>query len=292
MLRIISRLVPLKHKLNFLIKKYLTTQNELAIRYHKNYFICITVNDSNRSTVEDVILRGTGGQPEAALIKRLRNELPDNMVLIDIGGNIGTFLWQFADKCDTIFVFEPIPRLNNVIKRSIEYNKDKKIKIIPKAVGDRPCFVKMPDDNNSNIVNADTYGDVLDIPVTTLDNEFAGINKIDLIKIDVEGYEVNVLNGAIKIIEMHRPAILVEVHPIYLENYDQHHTDVINFFEEHKYKIRYFSFLEELRMPRWKRIFSRWSGNKGVSFATKEEFLNDINKQPRLSSYHFYCEPA
>ncbi|CAN5895042.1 hypothetical protein BH11BAC4_BH11BAC4_01090 [soil metagenome] len=291
-LRFISRVFPLKHKLNFLVKKYLETGSELAINYDNGQSICITVNDNNRSTVEDVILRGVDGQPEALLVKRLKKELPSNMNFIDVGGNIGTFLWQFTNKCAEAYVFEPIPKLNNVIARSIEYNKDHKVKLIAKAAGDEPTVVKMLDNNNSSIVSGNVAEDVIDIPVTTLDIEFASINKVDFIKIDVEGYEVSVLNGAVKLIDKHRPVMLIEVHPIYLANYNQSQLDVIDFLEAHKYKIRYYSFLEELRMPKWKRILSRWQGNKGIEFATKDDFIKDINKEPRITSYHFYCEPA
>ena len=291
-LRFISRIFPLKHKLNFLVEKYLGTGNELAIDYFNGQSICLIVNDSNRSTVEDVILRGVEGQPEALLVKKLRNELPFNMNFIDVGGNIGTFLWQFTDKCAEAYVFEPIPKLNNVIARSIEYNNDRKVKLIAKAVGDQPSVVKMLDNNNSSIVSGNITEAVIDIPVTTLDIEFPSISKVDFIKIDVEGYEVSVLKGAVKLIDQHRPIILVEVHPIYLANYNQSHLDVISFLETHRYNIRYYSFLEELRMTKWKRILSRWQGNKGIEFATKADFIKDINKEPRITSYHFYCEPA
>ena len=171
LIRVISRIFPLKHKLNFLIKGYLQHDSDLAIGYYKNEFICTTVNAENRSTVEDVILRGPDGQPEAALIKKIKKSLPDDMVFADVGGNIGTFLWQFTDKCRNIFVFEPIPRLNNVIKKSIEYNKDKKVQLIAKAVGDVPGSVKMLDNNNSSVVSGNNVPAALEIPVTTVDNE-------------------------------------------------------------------------------------------------------------------------
>ena len=107
----------------------------------------------------------------------------------------------------------------------------------------------------------------------------------------MEGYELRVLNGAKQVINKYRPSLLVEVHPVYLENYGQHHTDVIDYLEKHQYNIRYFSFLDELRKSRVKRIFSRWNGNQGVEFDSKEDFLKDIYKEPRLGTYHFYCEP-
>ncbi len=291
LLRLVSRVLPLKHKLSFLVKKYLADGSDLAIRYYRDWYVCTTVSDLNRSTVEQVIMEGVFSQPEVALIKEIRNRLPEEMVMVDVGGNIGTFLCQFIDKCSKVYVFEPIPRLNDVIKRSVEYNKDKKVVLIAKAIGDQPGSVKMLDNNNSSIVTAGAGTAVLDIPVTTLDMECSDLQKIDFIKIDVEGYEVNVLNGASATIDKHRPFILVEVHPGFLKEYGRDHNEVIRFFEKRNYKISYYSFLEELRMPKWQRVVSRWKGNKGVKFSTKEDFLKDTAKTPLISSYHFFCEP-
>ena len=99
------------------------------------------------------------------------------------------------------------------------------------------------------------------------------------------------LTGAKNIIVKHRPVILVEVHPIYLEGYKQSPSEIVSFFRENNYSIKYYSFLVEQRMPRIERIFSRWFGNRGHQFKDEQEFLEDVLKQPRLSSYHFYCEP-
>jgi FkbM family methyltransferase len=290
LVRAVSRIFPLKHKLNFLISKYLKTGTQLAIGYYKTMSICTTLNDENRSTVAEVILRGPDGQPEAALLKKIKKDLPNNTVFADVGGNIGTFFWQFRDKCKDIYVFEPIPRLNDVIERSIKYNNDEHVHLIKKAVGDKPGQVKMLDNNNSSVVGDDNNAAVLTIPVTTLDDELLSLEKLDFIKIDVEGYELLVLNGAKRVIEKYRPAMLVELHPMYLENYGQSHVEVIEFIEGCNYKISYFSFLAEQRMSRISRILSRWGGNKGESFESKEAFLKDIYKEPRLGTYHLYCE--
>jgi FkbM family methyltransferase len=292
LLRLTARVFPLKHKLNFLVKKYLADNSRLAIRYSGKWHICTTVTNLNRSTMEEVILEGTFSQPEIALIRKLRKELPGNMSLVDVGGNIGSFFCQFLDKCQSVTVFEPIPRLNAVIRNSISYNREKKVTLVEKAAGDAPGTVKMLDNNNSTVVNGHTSEQIIAIQVTTLDHELKGLSKIDFIKIDVEGYEMRVLNGARELIARHRPIFLVEVHPMYLEGFGQHHTDLIRFFEELGYRITYYSFLIEQRMPRSTRILSRWLGNKGIKFAGKEEYMKDVLTEPRLSSYHFYCEPA
>lgn len=292
LIRLISGIFPLKHKLNFLIRRYLGKGTSLAIAYCDDKFICTTVSDDNRSTTEDLILMGVNGLPEYSLISKIKPLLPDGMVVIDVGGNIGTFLWQFERKSSSIIVFEPIPALNKVIQQSVIYNNSNKVRLISKAVGDTPGNVKMLNNNNSSVVSGEAGADMLNIEITTLDKELAACERIDLIKIDVEGYEVNVLRGAREVILKHKPVILVEVHPVYLENYDLHHKDVIGLLESYGYIIRYFSFLEEQRMNKFQRIISRWGGNKGVEFTDKNAFLADVDKEPPLSSYHFYCVPG
>ena len=290
LVRFISKVLPLKRKLNFLIKNYLRENLDVAIPYYKAWDICITVTDLNRSTVEKLILEGINSQPEIALIKLLRKKLPGNMVFVDVGGNIGTFLCQFLDKCERVIVFEPMPALAHVIRRSIEFNKDHKIFLIDKAAGDKDGKVLMQDNNNSRVTTTEYPGDIVEIEITTLDKELALLQKVDFIKIDVEGYEIHVLNGAKELIKKFRPVLLIEVHPMYLEHYNEPVSDIMTFLEENNYDIKYFSFMEEIRMSRVKRLLSRWKGNKGVQFS-KEDFLKDIPKQPRLASYHFYCEP-
>ena len=291
LVRRISRIFPLKRKLNFLIKNYLKQNLDIAIRYFNNWDICIVVDNSNRSTVEKLILEGVNSQPEITLIKILRKRLPGNMILVDVGGNIGTFLCQFLDKCDKVIVFEPMLPLAHVIKRSIEFNRDKKITLIEKAVGDKEGKVLMQDNNNSRVTDIKYPGSIVETEIVTLDEELAYLPKIDFIKIDVEGYEMHVLNGARKLIKQFRPVLLIEVHPMYLEHYNEPVSDIITFLEEHNYNIRYYSFMEEIRMTRANRLLSRWKGNKGILFQNKEAFYKDIPKQPRVASYHFYCEP-
>ncbi len=290
--RIIALTFPLKRKLNFLIKEYLHNGRKLKIPFFRNWNIYITVTQNNHSTISNLILEGSNSQPEGTLLKRLSKELPDNMTLVDVGGNIGSFFCQFINKCNIIYVFEPVPRLYKVIQDSITNNNSHKVQLISKAVGDLPGIVKMLDNNNSNVVSDyEEVEDSIDITVTTLDKELVTVPRIDFLKIDVEGYEFQVLEGARSIIRKHMPALLIEVHPGFLLKYNKSHVQIIDFLEDYNYSIEYFSFLVEERMSKWKRIFYRWSGNKGIKFESKESFLADVEVEPKLMSYHLYCKP-
>lgn len=56
-----------------------------------------------------------------------------------------------------------------------------------------------------------SHGD-LSVEVTTIDREFAGLPRLDLIKLDVEGAECDVIQGGMKTIARLRPRMVIEVH--------------------------------------------------------------------------------
>ena len=70
---------------------------------------------------------------------------------------------------------------------------------------DRPGFSHIVEDSEASVG--------VDVPMRTLNDMLAGRPRIDLIKLDIEGYEVAALRGADKIIGQHRPLILFECGP-------------------------------------------------------------------------------
>jgi hypothetical protein len=67
---------------------------------------------------------------------------------------------------------------------------------------------------------------------TAIDNiKYNFKNKISVIKIDVEGFEVNVLNGAKNLILEHKPVVIVEIYE------KLNFSTVLQFFEDIKYKM-------------------------------------------------------
>src|SRR6187402_857186 len=110
--RWVARLLPIRHKLQFLVSKYLVEGKKLAIPYTKGWFICTTVTGKNLSTLQEILLEGNRSLPEASFVDEIRNLFPRKMVLVDVGGNIGGFFSNFIDKCSRVVVFEPVPRLS------------------------------------------------------------------------------------------------------------------------------------------------------------------------------------
>ena len=159
-------------------------------------------------------------EPELIWIKDF---LPKNAVMIDIGSNVGSFIYQLEQKLSpqNIYAFEPNKKLYNRLKRIFP-----QVHIYPLALSDRneTAEFKIP------VIKGKTYTSrgtlkldyredeeskriLQQVKVIKLD-DWAGLEslkKIDFIKIDVEGNEMNTLRGAKKILEEYRPTLMVEM---------------------------------------------------------------------------------
>ncbi len=290
-LRLVSRVFPLKYKLNGLISDYLNSKDKLVIPYTGNYSIVVLPEEVASSTISNLVFEGGSYLPEYRLLQRIKSQLPTNYVYVDTGANMGTLIWQLADNCKQIYAFEPMPKLAKIINDSAEYNKFNKLSLQAKAVGSKPGKVQMVDNDNSAVLNDSSDEKGIAIEVTTLDIELKDVAKIDFIKIDVEGFEWEVLQGAGEVLKKHKPVLLVELHTLYLKNYGIDYRYVLDLIEEKGYKISYYSFLEETRMNRLSRLLSRYFPNNGKRFFTKDAFIKDVETLPAKNVYHIHCEP-
>lgn len=164
-------------------------------------------------TVEDVNIRayplenycdrtaiGRGTLPEIPERKLIAPLLQPNMVFVDIGANIGTYSLFVARSCDDnakILSFEPHPRTYAKLQFNINANHFKSIEPINQGVGPKREHMRLYSDGGTNIGTAsivpDAAGDKVSIDIEiiplaeALKHRF--IRHIDLLKIDIEGYE-------------------------------------------------------------------------------------------------------
>ena len=135
-----------------------------------------------------------------ALTKRTGN-------IIDIGANVGQHSVFFATHCTTgnIFSFEPNHETFYYLIKNIADNNLKNIYPFLAAIGN-PGMSKIKKAERSGISGVSKDGDGDNVLVMKLFD----FGKTDLIKIDVEGMEVEVLNNCIDIIEKYLPEIYIE----------------------------------------------------------------------------------
>lgn len=156
------------------------------------------------------------GNYEPALKKVFRSVIKKGDHILDIGANIGFHTLYFAELVGpggTVTAFEPVPQNFEALIANIALNDFKNIVVKNIALGIANETFTIKADKNSN--NPGTYnlfdkqGDV-SIECRIGDEVVLDKEKIDFIKIDVEGYESFVIEGLIKTIKKHKPIIIFE----------------------------------------------------------------------------------
>ena len=158
-------------------------------------------------------------------LKRLQEALIDNRkektAYLDVGANVGTScIYALASGCD-VWMFEPNSRLRPFIESLCQLNGFKPRRIEWVALSDAAGQGVLHISSSSYLSSFDkkhavTEGDVIPITVTvrTLDSylpELRSAYRALILKIDVEGHEIAVLQGARATIECYRPAVMIEV---------------------------------------------------------------------------------
>ncbi len=168
--------------------------------------------------------------------------------IIDVGSNIGLYTVIGAKnmkKGGTIIAFEPIADNINLLKKNIKLNKlVSKIRIEQSAVGDESKKLKLfvstksVGNHSASKENAGGASTEVEVNQTSLDDYVKNkkISKIDLIKIDVEGFDGYVLKGAKKTITKYQPAMVIESIPKLIKNcdfkYEEFSKLLFNFYKK------------------------------------------------------------
>jgi FkbM family methyltransferase len=122
-----------------------------------------------------------------------------NCVLLDVGANIGVFSIAAATRFPdaTIYAFEPNPVAYSRLVRNLELNDTANVQPANRAVYSSCSIVEFSDGSSTSLGSVIDSG-TLSVEAVTLDSVCSqkAIGHIGLIKIDVEGAEVEVLRGA------------------------------------------------------------------------------------------------
>lgn len=137
----------------------------------------------------------------------------EGMRILDIGANIGNHAVFFATVCkaEKVFSFEPQKDIYSILARNIELNQlNHIVELHNVALGSTKGKVAMTNNeqDNSGAAHIDE-GASGDIVLCVLDDFDLG--RIDFIKIDVEGFEYDVILGARKLLTKQNPLIYIEV---------------------------------------------------------------------------------
>lgn len=163
------------------------------------------------------------GNLESSVQEALVRQLGPGDVVYDIGANLGFFSLvaaRLVGPAGRVFAFEPAPDNAEAIRRNAELNLLTNIVVIPRAVFSRSGSARLQVVDDQSWSRLEEFGEhpdterVLEVETVTID-ELVGSGELPppaLVKIDVEGAELAVLEGMRATIDEHRPAIVCELH--------------------------------------------------------------------------------
>jgi len=171
----------------------------------------------------DESLRRWGLESEIEFQKVLCDHLRPGDVVFDIGANFGMhslYAARLVGTAGQVYAFEPVPSNLQLLYRNLRLNRlQAVVTVVPKAVSDSPeTFLEMYLPADSLAVTASLRPAAGDLSVTRVANvrldDFAcaEVQRLRLIKIDVEGAELEVLRGGVNLLRRVRPLLLIEVH--------------------------------------------------------------------------------
>jgi FkbM family methyltransferase len=143
-----------------------------------------------------------------------------NSVSIDVGANVGQHSIFMSRYCRTVHAFEPYEKVSNLLVSKISFNNLTNIFVHNVGLGAKDEFLDFYAPAGRNIgtgsfVEEHGHGNNIKIgklEIVNGDIYIATLNlkRLDLIKIDVEGFEKNVLLGLSDTLKKYRPAVIME----------------------------------------------------------------------------------
>jgi FkbM family methyltransferase len=167
------------------------------------------------------------GTTEPELQRRFTTLLEPGQVLFDVGANIGFFSMLGASLVGPdgrVYAFDPVPHHADAIRHNLGLNDIRNFTLIEKAVADhsgRARLLVPPESTGARVDSQDPAPgeghievEEIDVDLVTLDElvESNVIRPPDVVKIDVEGAEVEVVKGMSRTLARYRPVLLCEMH--------------------------------------------------------------------------------
>ncbi|MGP4077773.1 FkbM family methyltransferase [Halobacillus sp. K22] len=150
---------------------------------------------------------------EESMLMDIKNRVPEDSVIIDVGAYIGNHSTFFAQHCQaSVFSIEPNREAFDLLEKNVQLNGlENKTTLLNIGVGKKLGKGSIVGGSEDNMGMSQLKGDFEgDVVIETIDHLFSELKRVDVIKIDVEGMEMDVLQGAEHTLKKHKPLLYIE----------------------------------------------------------------------------------
>lgn len=185
-------------------------------------------------------------ESESELMIKVCDFLRDDFTFVDVGANVGWYSTMLSKRYSNsrVFSFEPITPVFEQLKKNIELNELNNCYAFNLGLSDEKGELKFYFDENfsgkTSLAKTAENGVIeVSAKLDTLDQyslEVESLDKIDLIKCDIEGAEIKFVHGALKSIDNYRPVVFMELLRKWCAKFNYHPNDVIDIFRSVGYQ--------------------------------------------------------
>jgi FkbM family methyltransferase len=206
----------------------------------------LTVLREDASHYGDVLETGVSWAYETRYLKPY---LAPGDVVVDVGANYGYTTCYFASVCGPtghVLALEPEPDTRALLEHNVRTSGHQNVEIVPAAAGASNGSISLwrsATNFANHALNAGLVPNVRDsvqVDVVTLDELCAtrlGERPPTVLKIDVEGWEWDVLQGSRQVLDRARPTIWLEYWPDGIRANGHEPGDVLDLFDEYGYAV-------------------------------------------------------
>lgn len=234
--RFIREYIPLKFY-------YKRSNGGQVVRQVQDSFMFLDLRDTGIS--RELTLYGVHEKNSTAAIKRI---LQPGMKILECGANIGYYAMleaRLVGSTGKIYAVEPSPKNIAWLKRNIAINNYEHIEVIPGAFGAEkgtaPFYVDIRSNLSSFVKRDDlTEFEVVDVEMMNIDSFMAlPDHDVDLIRMDVEGYETEILKGGEKTLMSERAPkyFFIEVHSELLKKRGSGGFEIAKYLRQFGYEV-------------------------------------------------------
>ena len=166
---------------------------------------------------------------EPILTKIITSLTRSGNIVLDIGANIGYYTLLFSRQVGPnglVIAVEPEPSNFTLLTLNLQLNNIENVRLYQVAIGDSigEAILYISDFSNWHSLRTKnpkkTKG--IQVPLTTIDALREDLNcPINLIRMDIEGFEVQAIKGGEQTLKYDRPYLIMEVHPIQIGNLNE-----------------------------------------------------------------------
>lgn len=163
-------------------------------------------------------------------------------IVVDCGANYGftsIFFSKLVGAEGKVYAVEPLPRNQDVIAENLSLNEIKNCESLAFAAGSSIAEIEMLNESNGFVINQNIKSrNRVQVTQDTLDNRIKA-ERVDFLKLDVEGFELEALRGASRLLSG-CPKLAIEMHVAYYEEPEKTISEILKILKLDQYEEVYF----------------------------------------------------